>query len=181
MIQFFYEKTGGIVSLKKSFKITIFAILFVFVLLVLVIYPIVVWNVSKSPDELSGFPKSGRWVCEGEGFTIEIDLSDEAERTWDNAIGAKSITFSFGGREYPLSCECKGGHGTLLVPTAPAEILCFESEGEGDVKIKFHVSKYKFEADYFLLLDIYPLEQNEAACLKDGMDLRFDRILMTVS
>ena len=49
------------------------------------------------------------------------------------------------------------------------------------MKIKFHVSKYKFEADYFLLLDIYPLEQNEAACLKDGMDLRFDRILMTVS
>ncbi len=161
--------------MKKSFKITIFAILFVFVLLVLVVYPIVVWNVSKSPDDLSRFPKSGVWVCEGEDFSITIDLGGEEKWEGDNAIGAKSILFSFGGREYELNCYCTGGHGTIFVPTAPTEILIFESEGDEGEKVRFDVSRYRFEADRFTFLYISPAKSNTAACLKEGMDLVFER------
>lgn len=167
--------------MKKSFKITILSILVVFVLLVLVIYPLVFWNVTKSPNELSDFPKSGLWVCEGENFTFEIDLGDEEEWEGNHAIGAEKISFAFEGKEYELNCYCTGGHGTLFVPTAPAEILGFETGEGAEMKICFHVSKFQFETDYFLFLDIYPLESNEAACLKEGMDLRFERIFRAVS
>lgn len=161
--------------MKKPFKIALFSIAAVFLLSIFLVIPTVIYIRSISPNKLSDLPKSGLYVCEGEDFRLEIDFGQEGDEGKQAPIGAKSVTLFFGGKEYALVCYEMGGHGTIFVPTAPADILCFESEEEAELFVRFDTHKYRVEEGSFTLCDIYPTERNEAGCFHEGMDLVFKR------
>ncbi len=165
-------------NVKRGIKIT-FSILFITILLSYVIYAIVIWNISKSPDDFSAFPKSGVWVCENEKFSLTIDLNKEENELTNNALNAKSITISFNEKSFNLDCYTMHGHGTPFAPVQPATILKFETiknlnDGEENQNfVHFSVNKFKFNEDDFYLLNINLCKNNNVQFLTENMDLHF--------
>lgn len=138
--------------------------------LIYLIYAFTVWNLSKSPDDLSSLPENGIYRFENDTFVLEIDFTDGDAQ--ENALCARKITITFDGQSYAVNCYETGGHGTPFVPVAPQQILIFETE-QGAPVVHFSVGKYKFEQDGFYLLDICLYRDNEVAFLSDRMDLYF--------
>lgn len=164
---------------KSSNKIII-----IFTIIALLIYPIyafTIWNISKSPDDFSKFPKSGIWVCENKDFTMTIELDEDNDEIVENPINAKLIQISFDGETYNLDCHQVSGHGTIIAPVAPQMQLSFsiaedlQEESYNKNYIDFSVSKYKFNEDDFYLLDISIGYNNKVEFLKNKMDLHFVR------
>ncbi len=160
--------------MSKKAKNIIKIVLISLLVLAYPIYAIIVWNISKSPSDLSEFPKSGVWVCSEQNFVITIDLSSEEAHEYP--IENMQILIEFGGETQVLSCYQMPGHGTMLVPVAPSKTLTFESRDlqAGDNNyIDFSTHKYKFNKNDFYLLDISISENNQVNFLKQNMDLHF--------
>ncbi len=166
--------------MKKGFQIAQVVILTIILLSAYPIYALVMYNLSKSPDDFSLFPKSGVWVCETENFTMTINLDrEENEEVASNAINAKSITLTFDGSTYNLNCYGSHGHGTILAPVAPSKIINFELSGDlqedfyKTSNVDFSVSKYKFNENDFYFLNIYLRKNHKLKYITGDMTLHF--------
>ena len=140
------------------------------------IYAIVVWNVSKSPDDISKFPVSGVWVCREENFVITIDLQNVDEGI--NIFKDMKVTIEFDGVKQCLDCYKSHGHGTPLSPTAPSVGLNFcsaELSSDNSNYIQFSSWRYKFNDGDFYLLGVYVTRNNNANIFEQDMDLHFIR------
>lgn len=146
-------------------------ILLILVLSAYPIYALVIYNISKSPDDLSLFPTSGIWICENSDFSITIDLTNVEN---DGNLGDDMVaTIDIDGNDFYLDHYVSSGHGTILAPVAAQEILTFSSGKTSQYFIHFSSSKFRFEDDGFYLLDIYVYENNTFSALKNDMDLHF--------
>ncbi len=130
-----------------------------------VIFSIVVYINSKSPSSFNDFPSEGVWIATEDDFQIKLDLST-------GSVGSMITTLIVNDKEYDVSVSISGGHGTFLVPTAPAKILSFEAD-VGEEKLHFSVSKYDINENDFFLLDIYTYENNTFNYIKSKMNLHF--------
>lgn len=145
------------------------------VIMVFAIYALVL-STSKSPDDISKFPTDGLWVCEQDNFVITIDLRNTEDNL--SAIEKMQVVIEFNGTRQTLECYQRGGHGTPLVPTSPADILYFASkdlDSDNPDYVHFSTSRYKFNDNDFYLLGIYVLQNNSANILTQNADLHFVR------
>ena len=137
------------------------------------VYAIVVWNTSKSPDDIAKFPTDGLWVCEQDNFVITIDLRNTEDSS--SAIETMQVSIEFNGTRQMLEIYQHNGHGTPLSPSVPAHILYFESadlKSDDTNYVQFSTSKYKFNDNDFYLLDIYS-RNDQASIVKPNTDLHF--------
>lgn len=159
--------------MKKTLMIVGIVVLSLVVVLAYPVYAIVVWNTSKSPDDISKFPTDDLWVCEQDNFVITIDLRNtEDDRS---AMETMQVEIEFDGTRQTLECYQRGGHGTPLSPSAPAHILYFQSAdltSDDAHYVWFSASKYKFNDNDFYLLDIYS-RNDQTSIIKPNTDLHF--------
>lgn len=165
---------------KKVLKTVGIVLLCLIVVSAYPVYAVVVWNLSKSPDDIEEFPKTGIWVCEGENFVMTIDLQNVEEN--ESPVKNMQVMIEYKGKRQNLNSDLGHGHGTPIAPTAPADILYFESadlESADPDYISFSTSKYRFGENDFYLLDISVSRKDNARIIEPKTDLHFTRQSLT--
>lgn len=153
-------------------------IIFTFIALVVgyCIYAIVVFNGSKSPNKLSEFPSSGEYVCQTDDYILTIDLDDLGEGS--ETIRDMKITLETKGKKQMLETSERSGHGTILVPTSPCEILIFTSKAyePGDAEyVKISFNRFVFEEDDIYLKNLQVGKGTTLNLFKNGQTLHFTK------
>lgn len=147
------------------------------------IYAAIVYFTSKSPDPISMFPTDGVYVCRENDFSITIDLTGiegEDKPALSTVLEQMKVVIEFDEREFSLVCFESGGHGTLISPVAPSEILTFKSadiDSADESYVCFSVSKYLFKEDEFYLKSFAASRSNKADIFGRLSQLHFIKTL----
>lgn len=167
--------------MKKFLKILICVIIFALVV-AYPIYVVVVYNTSKSPDPITMFPRSGVYTCSEDNFTITIDLSDiesdEEVPALATVLEQMRVIVEFDEKKFNLICTMSSGHGTLINPVAPSDILTFKSanvDSTNENYVHFSVSKYVFGEKEFYLKSFALGKDNNANIFEDVKELHFTK------